>query len=129
MSVLLEGILFLGRETLRIVLPSACAVCREELPWRARAGSCCEACWGSLPRLDGVRCRRCAAPWPGAPEGADFLCLHCAAIPNDPLDRIDAWGAYEGGLERLLVAFKFERHDFLDEPLARLLLDAWISRG
>ncbi|HSN68334.1 MAG TPA: double zinc ribbon domain-containing protein, partial [Thermoanaerobaculia bacterium] len=106
MSVLLEGISFLGRETLRIVLPSACAVCREELPWRARAGSCCGACWRSLPRLEGIRCRRCAALWPGAPEGAGFLCLHCAAVPDDPLERIDAWGAYEGGLERLLVAFK-----------------------
>ena len=129
MSAFLEGISFLGRETLRIVLPSACVVCRGELPWRARAASCCAPCWRDLPRLEGVRCRRCAAAWPGAPEGADFLCLHCAAVPSDPIDRIDAWGEYQGGLERLLVAFKFERHDFLDAPLAELLLQAWAARG
>ena len=129
MSALLEGISFLGRETLRIVLPSGCVVCRDELPWRARAASCCAPCWRDLPRLEGVLCRRCAAAWPGGPEGADFLCLHCSALPDDPLDRIDAWGEYQGGLERLLAAFKFERHDFLDAPLAGLLLQAWAARG
>jgi ComF family protein len=63
--------------------------------------------------------------WAGAPAGADFLCLHCAGEPLDPLERIDAWGEYREGLERLLVAFKFERHDFLDGPLASLLVRRW----
>jgi ComF family protein len=74
-----------------------------------------------------VRCRRCAAAWAGAPEGADFLCLHCAGEEADPLERIDAWGEYRDGLERLLVVFKFERHDFLDRPLADLLVRRWRS--
>ncbi len=102
-------------------------VCGAELPWRAREGSCCADCWAALPRLEGVRCRRCAAAWPGAPEGADFLCLHCAAETDAALERIDAWGEYRDGLERLLVAFKFQRHDFLDRPLAHLLAERWES--
>ena len=35
-----------------------------------------------------------------------------------------AWGHYRGSLERLLHAFKFERHDFFDVPLAELLHDS-----
>ena len=33
----------------------------------------------------------------------------------------DAWGHYSGGLEKLLHAFKFGKHDFLDDALASLL--------
>ncbi len=118
---------FLGRQTLRIVLPSACVVCASELPWQRREASCCADCWSGLPRLDGVRCRRCAAAWPGGPAGASFLCLHCAAEAEDPIERIDAWGEYRDGLERVIAAFKFRGHDFLDAPLARLLAARWDS--
>ncbi len=127
MRALVDAASLLGRETLRIVLPAACAACGGELPWRDREASCCAGCWSALPRLEGVRCRRCASPWEGAPAGAFYLCLRCASIDRDPIDRIDAWGAYRGGLEQLLVAFKFRRHDFLDAPLARLLVECWCT--
>jgi ComF family protein len=122
---LIEAASFLGRETLRIVLPAACAICGGELPWRERSASSCRPCWSALRPLEGVRCRRCAAAWAGGPAGASFLCLRCASIDDDAVERIDAWGDYRDGLERLLVAFKFRRHDFLDAPLASLLVERW----
>jgi ComF family protein len=56
-----------------------------------------------------------------------FLCGNCAVDP--PLcEWIEAWGEYKGGLERLLQAFKFERHDFLGAALGDLLVDAFDRR-
>lgn len=50
----------------------------------------------------------------------DFVCLACHRDPL-PLDWCDAWGEYRDGLEKLLHALKFTRHDFLDDALAALL--------
>lgn len=58
----------------------------------------------------------------------DFLCLRCVDDPL-PVDWCDAWGEYRGGLERLVQALKFERHDFLDEALAGLLEERLQERG
>ena len=116
----------LGREALRIVLPSWCVACRRELPWERRTASCCEPCWSSLPRIDGAKCRSCALPSPV--EADSFLCLQCHDDPL-PLDWCDAWGEYRDALERVLHALKFERHDFLDEALAGLLEETLSVRG
>ncbi|MGH9456497.1 MAG: ComF family protein [Thermoanaerobaculia bacterium] len=126
MARLIDGVSYLGRHTLAIVLPSPCIVCGGDLPWTARRASCCASCWTSLPRLAAVHCRRCAAPWHEGPEDfRDYVCLACAPLEDDPVAWIAAWGEYRGGLERLLHAFKFERHDFLDAPLASLLVERW----
>lgn len=113
----------IGREALRIVLPSWCAICEKELPWRDRTASCCGACWRSLPRLSAWRCRSCALPLP-----AEGICISCSADPL-PVDWCDAWGEYRAGLERLLHAFKFERHDFLDDAFASLMHETMSARG
>jgi ComF family protein len=117
----------LGREALRIVLPSGCVVCRRELPWRHRVASCCAGCWASLPKITVAKCVSCAQPGPVA-DLTDFRCLSCLADPL-PLDWCEAWGEYRGGLERLLQALKFERHDFLDDALASLLEETLRARG
>jgi len=96
-------------------LHASCVVCRRELPWRERIASCCGSCWDSLPRIHSTQCRSCALP---LPEGE--LCLNCARDPI-PVAWTSAWGHYRGSLERLLHAFKFQRHDFFDAPLAELL--------
>ena len=49
-------------------------------------------------------------------------CLSCQERPTR-LDWADSWGHYEGSLERILQAYKFERHDFLDDALAELLAE------
>jgi ComF family protein len=38
-----------------------------------------------------------------------------------PVDWTEAWGHYRGTLERVLHAFKYERHDFFAAPLAELM--------
>lgn len=117
----------LGRETLKIVLPSWCVVCDRQLPWQDRTASCCGPCWDALPEITVPKCGSCAEPAPvtGVPG---FLCLNCHLDPL-PVDWCDAWGRYDGGLERLLRALKFQRHDFLDDSLALLLEQTLRRRG
>lgn len=50
------------------------------------------------------------------------MCIGCAG-DAPTLDWCGAWGSYEHGLERVLRAFKFERHDFLASHLAELLVE------
>lgn len=106
----------LAREAVRTVLPSWCVVCDRELPWRDRTASCCADCWESLPKIHGAKCVSCALPLPGDA----IRCIDCQLDPGSLLF-CDAWGRYSGSLEKILHAFKFERHDFLDDPLASLL--------
>jgi ComF family protein len=101
-----------GREALKIVLPSWCIACDRELPWKERTASCCASC------------RSCARPLPG--EGTLGLGCHLDPLP---VDWCDAWGHYRGPLERLLQALKFERHDFLDQALGGLLHETLRERG
>jgi ComF family protein len=115
----------IGREAARLVLPSWCVACARELPWRDRTGSCCGDCWRSLPQISSAKCRSCALPLPG--DGT-ARCLECQLDPL-PLDWCDAWGIYRGTLERVLHAFKFGRHDFLDDPLGGLLASTLEARG
>ena len=120
---MLETLTNLGRETARIVLHASCVVCDRELPWRARKASCCADCWASLPRINSAKCRSCAMPFVG---GAP-VCLACFDDPL-PVDWTEAWGHYRGSLERVLHAFKFAKHDFLDAALAELLDEALRDR-
>jgi len=112
--VLLEA----AREAVRTLLPSWCIVCDRELPWTDRTASCCADCWRALPRITGAKCVSCALPLAGNDD--PVRCIECQVDPGNLLF-CDAWGRYSGALEKVLHAFKFERHDFLDDPLAELL--------
>lgn len=46
-----------------------------------------------------------------------------------PVGWTEAWGYYRGTLERVLHAFKFERHDFFAAPLAGLMETTLRARG
>jgi ComF family protein len=118
----------LGRGATKIVLPSACVACGEELPWRDRVGSCCRRCWNDLPKITAPKCVRCGMPWEGAGELERYLCIACTR-KRWRLGWIDGWGAYRGNLERVLHAFKFERHDFFDAALASLMEESLRARG
>ena len=48
------------------------------------------------------------------------LCLECMRDPL-PVGWTEAWGHYRGALERVLHAFKYERHDFFAASLAGLI--------
>jgi ComF family protein len=121
-SGLANALTTIGREALRIVLPSWCVACRRDLPWRDRTASCCAECWSSLPKIDGPKCDSCALP---VQQG---WCIDCRLEPL-PVEWCDAWGEYRGSLERVLHALKFERHDFLAEPLAGLVEETLRARG
>jgi ComF family protein len=67
-------------------------------------------------------------PWDGHEAGEEFVCLECSAT-DSPLDWIDSWGSYDRGLVEVVQAFKFRGHDFLDQPLADLIADAYAARN
>ena len=46
-----------------------------------------------------------------------------------PVVWTEAWGHYRGALERVLHAFKYERHDFFAAPLAELIEATLRARG
>ncbi|MBW3672252.1 MAG: ComF family protein [Acidobacteria bacterium] len=77
-------------------------------------------CWKDLPRIDQSRCRVCASPWNVRATSDRYTCLACRDR-DWQLVWIDSWGHYRDGLEKLLHAFKFGRHDFLARPLGDLL--------
>src|SRR5262249_7834490 len=72
---------------------------------------------------EGSKCDSCALPLVGGER-----CIRCL---EDPLavGWTEAWGHYRGSLERLLHAFKFERHDFLDGALSGLMEERIRARG
>jgi ComF family protein len=114
----------IARSTAELMLPSHCVACNEALPLTDRHASCCNRCWNDLPALE-ASCRGCAAPLPVEDQQ---LCIACGDEPW-PTEWTASWGNYRGGLERLLHAFKFERHDFLDEELGTLLAALYTRRG
>jgi ComF family protein len=139
MCAVLSALSMLGRETARIVLHAGCVVCGRELPWRARKASCCASCWSGLPAITGAKCNSCALPlevgnreWeastPDSRLPIPISCIRCMEEPL-PVSWSDAWGHYRGSLERLLHAFKFEHHDFLDDSLSELLEVVIRGRG
>ncbi|MBW3565993.1 MAG: ComF family protein [Acidobacteria bacterium] len=113
-----RGLLNLGRESLHLVLPSLCIVCDEPLPLRRRIASCCLECWRRLPEIRTPVCRRCGRVWQ-IEQIEGHSCLDCDE--KFPVDGVVSWGRYEGGLEKVLSAFKFRRHEFLAAPLAVLM--------
>jgi len=127
MRAVLQALSQIGRETARIVLHASCVVCGGELPWRDRTASCCATCWRSLPLIDGAKCDSCALPLPSA-EDAALRCIDCCSDPL-PVAWTDSWGHYRGSLERILHAFKFERHDWFSDPFADALHALMAARG
>ena len=117
----------LGRGAAKIVLPADCAVCSRPLPWSERVASCCRVCWEDLPVITASKCRLCGTPWSGSGDAAPYTCLACHDR-DWRLGWIDSWGHYRDGLETLLHAYKFGRHDFLARPLGRLLLEVLETR-
>jgi ComF family protein len=126
MCAVLQTLSQIGRETARIVLHASCVACGRELPWRARTASCCGDCWRSLPLIAGAKCDSCAQPFAGDVGAA--RCIDCMTDPL-PVGWTEAWGHYRGALERVLHAFKFQRHDWFAEPFADALRDLVAARG
>jgi ComF family protein len=80
-----------------------------------------------MPQISASKCRFCAAPWEGD-DDPGFICGSCLTAPL-PVAWTEAWGCYRGSLERVLHAFKFNRHDFFADPLAKLVEQRLVARG
>lgn len=75
---------------------------------------------GLGPQASGLGSEELPPEARGPRPEASVRCIECQLDPAS-LAFCDAWGRYSGALEKVLHAFKFERHDFLDDPLASLL--------
>jgi ComF family protein len=56
------------------------------------------------------------------------VCISCTLDPL-PVEWCEAWGEYRDGLQHVLHAFKFQRHDFLAAHLADLMVQTIRARG
>lgn len=112
----------IGRHIAEIVLFSPCVACGASLPLVSPLASVCESCWRALPRIVETTCDRCGLAWSGHRGVGPFTCLDCQIDPP-ALSWVRSWGWYKLGLEKILQAFKFQRHDFLCGPLSQLLND------
>lgn len=77
--------------------PAHCLYCGDQAPPRA----VCEACWQSLPWLEGPVCSQCAHPLP-----APGLCGRCLADPPQ-YDRVVAACRYAHPVDGLILACKY----------------------
>jgi ComF family protein len=103
----------LASRVLDLVLPPRCAGCGERESWL------CPSCASGLPRVDGPRCRVCAA---GLTADVS-LCPDCYRDPP-PLERVVAAFRHEGLARRLVLDLKYRRHRHLAGPLGALLAAA-----
>ena len=106
----------IGRAALDLIYPPRCAVCGTGGVFL------CERCAGTLPRADGRRCDRCWLPLRGV------QCFACAEHPTH-IEHLRSAFRYEGGVIRLVHAFKFGSQSSLAPSLGALLADAFERHG
>jgi len=92
--------------------------CRGALPGIEDAGFC-GRCWLSVPRIQGLICRRCGIPLPDG--GAS--CYSCRQ--SAPGLTIRAAVEYRGVIPPAVYRFKYLGRRSLDRPLGALLRFAW----
>lgn len=113
---------FWAEAALHVLLPRACAHCREDLPFR-EAGPLCAACAAALPPPPAPACVRCAAAlgvrsdFCGACAGRLFACR-----------LIRAAAAHRGPAASLVHAFKFRGSPSAARAAGRLLAADWTRR-
>ena len=108
---------------LALVLPSACALCAQEL-LGSLWGSLCSDCWRSLKRWTGALCSRCGLPLTGSVDVPHPLCAVCRR--NEPhFDLARSYGVYAGALRGAVLEVKFHQRERLGLRLGELLFDCW----
>jgi ComF family protein len=105
-------------ESLRSLLPQACALCRASSGMHLL----CPACRAGLPGL-GPACPRCALPSRQA-----RVCGACLRRPPPWSVAVAAW-RYAFPVDRLVHGLKYGAHLGLAQPLADGLLEAVVARG
>ena len=104
---------------LEAVAPPECGACGADVErWDQVA---CGPCRDTFERLRPPWCAVCGVPFESADGGVARACGRCAAIPP-PYTEARAFGAYGGGLEGLIAAFKYRDRRDLADPLAALVV-------
>lgn len=97
-----------------LVFPPVCDGCGAMTP-ASHPDPVCAACDSSFRPLSGPACRLCARPWP-----VGGTCLLCKT-KKTALDAVHVVYAYDGPLQKVLHAYKFDRRrslgGFLSEKL------------
>jgi ComF family protein len=105
-------------------LPSTCAICGTELPFRESRAGVCGNCWAGVLPHEPPTCPAC-----GSPEvEVEGTCLACRTAPP-PWRAAASFGPYAGTLRELVLLFKGRGRDELETPLAALLLAAFRRAG
>jgi ComF family protein len=101
---------------LDLLMPPACAACKEPV---VTAHGLCAACFAALPRLPHPLCSRCGTPMP--PRGlVEEVCIPCRDQPP-PFASARAPFAYDGPARALVLRFKTGREE-LAPLMARMIL-------
>lgn len=104
--------------TQSLLFPGFCLVCRRKTAGRR---DLCPGCAAQLP-LNDHPCRCCALPLPETSQPGS-LCGRCQNSPR-PYERVTAPYLYQGEIQRLHQAFKFNRKLEAGRLLSELLCDA-----
>lgn len=97
----------------------SCIVCDEELEFQTRYAICGD-CLLKLPFNNKHICSRCGTVMVNE---ADF-CLRCQNVERN-FDRVRSAFIYEGDIQRIIRAFKFNNKRYLDKYLAQHIADVY----
>jgi len=109
-------------QTLDLLFPAFCEVCRTELN---QGRSICDPCLSSLPQITEPLCANCGAPFDGnLPE--QIKCSNCTDLKYSfEFARAALTGAAQSF--ELAHAVKYRRKFYLSDDLASLMVNTWAS--
>lgn len=106
------------RALLDLLFPPRCQVCGapEEFPL-------CAGCADSFERIVPPVCQRCGRPLRGSVDLV-FTCIPCREKKQHPVERVRAFGIYDGQLREAIHSLKYSGKIALAQPLGEMLGDA-----
>lgn len=106
-----------GEGIASLLYPAECVLCGAMLH---RRNILCPSCLNAFPELPSHRCRGCGEP---LDDLSLDLCLACGTRERG-FEALHALGPYEGGWDRLVHAFKFDREPAVGRWLGERMADA-----
>ena len=106
----------LGSAVLDLLYPPRCVSCSGDDSWL------CDSCVRAFDRISPPFCQSCGHP------SAAPVCSVCVEHPL-ALERIRAFGMFEGGLRKAILALKYENLTVVAPLLGALMADTWSLYG
>lgn len=104
-----------------LVYPRTCLVCRKSLKSECSDALVCLSCWSDIKLNTPPFCFKCGRKLLEN-ESANNICFDCT-IKVMHFDRAFSPCSYDGTIKKLLHAFKYKNIDYLDEILAKPMID------